>query len=81
VGRRLLTDGRAIAGALTTFRRSPVGNSGGPRGLTLDKGAYRPQMPRTEDAVGVWPVFSWPNTSPVGLVDKTVVSLAWSIAP
>ena len=29
----------------------------------------------------VWPVFSWPNTAPVGLVDKTVVSLAWSIAP
>jgi len=29
----------------------------------------------------VWPVFSWPNTPPVGLVDKTVVSLAWSIAP
>lgn len=29
----------------------------------------------------IWPVFSWPNTPPVGLVDKTVVSLAWSIAP
>ena len=29
----------------------------------------------------VWPVFSWPNTAPVGLVDRTVVSLAWSIAP
>jgi hypothetical protein len=29
----------------------------------------------------VWPVFSWPNTAPVGLVTRTVVSLAWSIAP
>ena len=29
----------------------------------------------------IWPVFSWPNTAPVGLVDRTVVSLAWSIAP
>jgi hypothetical protein len=29
----------------------------------------------------VWPVFSWPNTAPVGLEDKTIVSLAWSIAP
>jgi hypothetical protein len=29
----------------------------------------------------VWPVFSWPNTAPVGLVDKTIVSMAWSIAP
>jgi len=29
----------------------------------------------------IWPVFSWTNTPPVGLVDKTVVSLAWSIAP
>jgi hypothetical protein len=29
----------------------------------------------------VWPVYSWPNTAPVGLVDRTVVSLAWSIAP
>ena len=29
----------------------------------------------------IWPVFTWPNTPPIGLVDKTVVSLAWSIAP
>ena len=29
----------------------------------------------------VWPVYSWPNTAPIGLVDRTVVSLAWSIAP
>jgi hypothetical protein len=29
----------------------------------------------------VWPVFLWPNEAPIGLVDKTVVSLAWSIAP
>ena len=29
----------------------------------------------------IWPVFTWPNTAPIGLVDKTVVSLAWSIAP
>ena len=29
----------------------------------------------------IWPVFSWPNAAPVGLVDRTVVSLAWSIAP
>lgn len=29
----------------------------------------------------VWPVFSWPNTAPVGLVDRTIVSLVWSIAP
>ena len=29
----------------------------------------------------IWPVFSWPNTPPINLVDKTVVSLAWSIAP
>ena len=29
----------------------------------------------------IWPVFSWPNMAPVGLVDRTIVSLAWSIAP
>ena len=29
----------------------------------------------------IWPVFTWPNTPPIGLVDKTIVSLAWSIAP
>jgi hypothetical protein len=29
----------------------------------------------------IWPVFQWPNTAPIGLVDRTVVSLAWSIAP
>ena len=29
----------------------------------------------------IWPVFTWPNTPPINLVDKTVVSLAWSIAP
>jgi len=29
----------------------------------------------------VWPVYSWPNTPPIGLVDRTVVSLVWSIAP
>lgn len=29
----------------------------------------------------IWPVFAWPNTAPIGLVDRTVVSLAWSIAP
>ena len=29
----------------------------------------------------IWPVFSWPNTALVGLVDRTIVSLAWSIAP
>ena len=29
----------------------------------------------------VWPVYSWPNMPPIGLVDKTLISLAWSIAP
>jgi hypothetical protein len=29
----------------------------------------------------IWPVFMWPNTAPIGLVDRTVISLAWSIAP
>ena len=29
----------------------------------------------------IWPVFSWPDTALVGLVDKTIVSLVWSIAP
>lgn len=29
----------------------------------------------------IWPVFLWPNTAPIGLVDKTVISMAWSIAP
>lgn len=29
----------------------------------------------------VWPVYSWPNMPPIGLVDRTIVSLAWSIAP
>jgi len=29
----------------------------------------------------VWPVYSWPNMPPIGLVDKTMISLAWSIAP
>jgi hypothetical protein len=29
----------------------------------------------------IWPVFMWPNAAPIGLVDRTVVSLAWSIAP
>jgi hypothetical protein len=29
----------------------------------------------------IWPVFQWPNTAPIGLVDRTVVSMAWSIAP
>jgi hypothetical protein len=29
----------------------------------------------------IWPVFLWPNAGPIGLVDRTIVSLAWSIAP
>ena len=29
----------------------------------------------------IWPVYSWPNMPPIGLVDRTLVSLAWSIAP
>ena len=29
----------------------------------------------------IWPVFLWPNTAPIGLADRTVISLAWSIAP
>jgi hypothetical protein len=29
----------------------------------------------------IWPVYSWPNMPPIGLVDRTIVSLAWSIAP
>lgn len=29
----------------------------------------------------IWPVFLWPNMGPIGLVDRTVISLAWSIAP
>lgn len=29
----------------------------------------------------IWPVYSWPNLPPIGLVDKTLISLAWSIAP
>jgi hypothetical protein len=28
----------------------------------------------------IWPVYSWPNMPPIGLVDKTLISLAWSIA-
>lgn len=27
----------------------------------------------------VWPVYHWPNKAPVGLEDKTIVSLSWSI--
>lgn len=27
----------------------------------------------------VWPVYHWPNKAPVGLQDKTIVSLSWSI--
>ena len=26
----------------------------------------------------IWPVFSWPDTALVGLVDKTIVSLVWA---
>jgi hypothetical protein len=29
----------------------------------------------------IWPVFLWPNSGPIGLVDRTVISLAWSIVP
>jgi hypothetical protein len=29
----------------------------------------------------IWPVYSWPNMPPIGLVDRTLISLAWSIAP
>jgi hypothetical protein len=29
----------------------------------------------------IWPVFLWPNAGPMGLVDRTVISLVWSIAP
>jgi len=29
----------------------------------------------------IWPVYSWPNMPPIGLVDRTIISLAWSIAP
>jgi hypothetical protein len=29
----------------------------------------------------IWPVFLWPNAGPIGLVDRTVISLVWSIAP
>jgi len=27
----------------------------------------------------VWPVYAWPGSAPVGLRDKTLISLAWSI--
>ena len=27
----------------------------------------------------MWPVYHWPNKAPVGLEDKTIVSLSWSI--
>ena len=29
----------------------------------------------------IWPVYHWPNKSPIGLVDKAIVSLSWSLAP
>jgi hypothetical protein len=29
----------------------------------------------------IHPIFLWPNAGPIGLVDKTVISMAWSIAP
>lgn len=29
----------------------------------------------------IWPVYSWPNMPPIGLIDRTIISLAWSIAP
>lgn len=29
----------------------------------------------------IWPVYHWPNRAPIGLVDKTIVSLSWSLAP
>ena len=29
----------------------------------------------------IWPVYHWPNKAPVGLVDKAIVSLSWSLAP
>ena len=29
----------------------------------------------------IWPVFLWPSSGPIGLVDRTVISLSWSIAP
>ena len=29
----------------------------------------------------IWPLYAWPNEAPVGLKDKTLLSLAWSIGP
>ena len=29
----------------------------------------------------IWPVYSWPNVQPIRLVDGTLVSLVWSVAP
>jgi hypothetical protein len=29
----------------------------------------------------IWPVYSWPNMPPIGLVDRTLISLVWSVAP
>jgi hypothetical protein len=29
----------------------------------------------------IYPIFLWPNAGPIGLVDRTVISMAWSIAP
>ena len=29
----------------------------------------------------IWPVYSWPNMPPIGLVDRTLISLLWSVAP
>ena len=29
----------------------------------------------------MWPLYAWPNEAPVGLKDKTLLSLAWSIGP
>jgi len=28
----------------------------------------------------IWPIYQWPDQSPIGLKDKTIVSFAWSIA-
>ena len=28
----------------------------------------------------IWPIYQWPDASPLGLKDKTIVSFAWSIA-
>jgi len=27
----------------------------------------------------IWPLYAWPNEAPVGLKDKTLLSLAWSL--